>query len=1825
MTYRVVGTRCAADRNCGWCEVKGCLANKDANKAACEALRRAEDHGEASDPSAALWLEGGAHTPRCNRGETCSECIAIPGCGWCHGASQCISGAAPQRSKFLGFLEEVRGADRTCAEPGDSDTEDIEFVENLGWVADDECNALPPLGSWKKCLSGCVPRQNSCPAGSLVTWFKRGAPHYFDMLTGKRNVRCELCGFDVDSIDSSARYPESTGETRGALNATGHPVDVNTGNIGGVHAWCSGRGVCQGATPEICYDDEPSRPCPLVPPAACSCEPGFRGVGCELACPLGPDCAAPVNDCAYLLPIGAWKFCAEAGGCVPRARSTVCSGRGRCEEDATCLCHAGYAGAACELESGCAPSAENMCLFRNTTAEQLAAADGNCTMLSPAGAWRLCGNDCVLAENAVIQCGRSLLNGDCTCGQGPGAAPSSSNGGLGRRQLKSGVLPAFSLDVSEYRCKEGWFGPACEFPCPGIDALTGEGEICNGMGECTATVETMVAESCETRVPVVHRKYAESVSVCGGVNLGGYDISAKRAACEAHQTTAIDPTGSNMCLYTASAGVCVCDPCTTADEYGVCQPDTPPECGDGQAVCTAQDDGSYALQCECPGAEGPTAYVAPVPEVAERCSTLQRPSASSYLADVNTCNSIDISSNSASRDRAACESPQMESCLETARGTPASNSDDAAACLGVALGSPTSQANCLAVTTAADGITRACTYGSNMCMYTPRTPAVKEVQASGCGTCNCQNGGKCNPITKECECGVESCVEAAAVSVSADAAACAGVVLGVDKSVIPAACTGTAYTVYASCTGTALQVGETCTGTASGADTGKVCDLDAVTDGTDACPEGCVSTAAYVPECDLRADTDGTDICPAGCTEVLTHTPVCDFDAATDEMEICPAGCTETPQTTLGSRADCGRVMTAADPDVPACIYSPAYVGDSCEHECNREGACNNGGACNFNLKMCTCDWGWLGRWCDLQLLQGVIDCDLPRDDEYVTTVWDPAMGKCAEFTTCSNPVCDHGGRYRHIHYEEHFPWNPHPPQVYARGDTHGDCSSFVPGDASTCPLGCDFTPQIKEVRYVAPQPALPAVPARAATCTGSCTDAGICAAGAPESCTVDPCSGYVQGTTGVASTTCPAGCTLAGDGPTETCTPTVTDCSTGYVPGTRTFPSRNCPAGCVLTHSSCPRGCSDDGVSCTGTLLCELGAGGLAADCDTAAGCTYTGADDGVTLCDLDGTTDNTNRCVDGCVYTPEVLYTPPTAEVEEVEYVPFRAEFCVPTDGSRVARSTSRDEIAEIERGVPAFEDHCEYVVAACVQGDMNTLGSDTEFETCSQPQTPDEYVVFQAPGEWVTDRCVPGDMHTLGVDTVFEDCQIRETPMQETRLREHGTGKDGPIYVGPRATAKLNQDRYSTHSNFEAASYLLRLLTGQGAFESGQMALVHQTLVGETSDYEVGTWEFAVVHSMTAEADCSVGGPTCTGVAADGLSICDLLEVTDGTADCPDGCTWREDPCSFLAPAGRWQQAFDSVGEVIRNAQGRVECVPNQLVSYLRVAQPLTNAYSTGVELGDYAQVVRVDEVTSVKVMDGGKLTVDGWNGRHGGIMAFLATGILDVQPGGQITTMGTGYRGVPRQSVNLQIGDQGEGLFGFGDQSVAAMNIAGGGGDKDQLVSGQYCSFGGGGGGGGHATPGADGFPGGLPAESTGTFEERMAAVNGQFCAVGGAGGGTILGNENQTKLYFGGAGGQGGADDDGYGSAGGNGGGKTRQAHFPFPIHFLINLISRCDAGVLVAAVTGVDVKCACVETAARSVAADASACAAVPTPSPYICKLTNYHVVALSQSVRIPV
>ena len=92
-------------------------------------------------------------------------------------------------------------------------------------------------------------------------------------------------------------------------------------------------------------------------------------------------------------------------------------------------------------------------------------------------------------------------------------------------------------------------------------------------------------------VPSPHSIYASTVASCEAVDLSGTDTTAHKAACEALQTTAIDPVGGNMCLYTYARGSCQCEGCSHSDALGVCVADSldttdnPDYCGSGDEVC----------------------------------------------------------------------------------------------------------------------------------------------------------------------------------------------------------------------------------------------------------------------------------------------------------------------------------------------------------------------------------------------------------------------------------------------------------------------------------------------------------------------------------------------------------------------------------------------------------------------------------------------------------------------------------------------------------------------------------------------------------------------------------------------------------------------------------------------------------------------------------------------------------------------------------------------------------------------------------------------------------------------------------------------------------------------------------------------------------------------------------------------------------------------------------------------------------------------------------------------------------------------------------------
>ena len=175
----------------------------------------------------------------------------------------------------------------------------------------------------------------------------------------------------------------------------------------------------------------------------------------------------------------------------------------------------------------------------------------------------------------------------------------------------------------------------------------------------------------------------------------------------------------------------------------------------------------------------------------------------------------------------------------------------------------------------------------------------------------------------------------------------------------------------------------------------------------------------------------------------------------------------------------------------------------------------------------------------------------------------------------------------------------------------------------------------------------------------------------------------------------------------------------------------------------------------------------------------------------------------------------------------------------------------------------------------------------------------------------------------------------------------------------------------------------------------------------------------------------------------------------------------------------------------------------------------------------QVIRVSNYNNVTISSGAILTSHSWDGSTGGIICFRATGQVDNS--GTISVDGLGYRS-PEQKAPLwrnANGGQGEGIYGLGIasganqsgncQNNAAWNNANGNGGG----GGTGCGDSGGGGGGSYGTVGTVGINGGhTPGQP-----------------------GSVVGLADLSKLVFGGAGGEGGADEDGaYPGTGGNGGG-----------------------------------------------------------------------------------
>jgi hypothetical protein len=202
-------------------------------------------------------------------------------------------------------------------------------------------------------------------------------------------------------------------------------------------------------------------------------------------------------------------------------------------------------------------------------------------------------------------------------------------------------------------------------------------------------------------------------------------------------------------------------------------------------------------------------------------------------------------------------------------------------------------------------------------------------------------------------------------------------------------------------------------------------------------------------------------------------------------------------------------------------------------------------------------------------------------------------------------------------------------------------------------------------------------------------------------------------------------------------------------------------------------------------------------------------------------------------------------------------------------------------------------------------------------------------------------------------------------------------------------------------------------------------------------------------------------------------------------------------------------------------RVATVVGSMIGFDR---SLTNSYTTSG--GNRAQLIVVEEYTSLTMAAGSTLTAPAWNGNTGGILALDIQGAVTIPATATITMNGRGFRGSSHACFyRCQTGVQGESSAGVGAATNVANGAGGGGGSRGQDGS---C-----GGGGGYGAAGATGSAGsGLGGCGAGTTSQP-----------GGVGGASTGSADLRTAFFFGGAGGEGGGDEDGaFPGAGGNGGG-----------------------------------------------------------------------------------
>lgn len=422
---------------------------------------------------------------------------------------------------------------------------------------------------------------------------------------------------------------------------------------------------------------------------------------------------------------------------------------------------------------------------------------------------------------------------------------------------------------------------------------------------------------------------------------------------------------------------------------------------------------------------------------------------------------------------------------------------------------------------------------------------------------------------------------------------------------------------------------------------------------------------------------------------------------------------------------------------------------------------------------------------------------------------------------------------------------------------------------------------------------------------------------------------------------------------------------------------------------------------------------------------------------------------------------------------------------------------------------------------------------------------------------------------------------------------SGANGIISVPPAGTREITATLDTTLTPPGAVNIPLTIRSNDTANQSRQLlvtgTVISPTLQAHAFDIQNRPWDERVrvygnvqqnttvtfTHGIQPDAEsiepCKIFaadgvtlegvGMYCTGFSSGSVAYHDLfgdgrdgnITISSNTTDAPI------DSAAIGAIGSTSLSATNPLftpGQVVMIHQSRGTgagtWMLNRIAGYspgaITVQKPITATFASG------AQVVVLKQYANVTVNPSVTWTAKPWNGTTGGILAFLANGLVTINgtinaAGNNGTTIdvnastfgggatGTGFKGGNAYGNTTDIttlSEQGEGTSGAPSRSTSA-NGNGGGGARGIGPGGGNWN---GAGGGGHVTAGVAG-----PQQNGGT---------------GGAGGETA-GSNDLTNIVFGGAGGGGVIAGSGLAGGGGAGGGIVMISAKTVTISGSINL------------------------------------------------------------------